>query len=364
MKNPDKVNRYQSITKKTEWGILTTLVAESGVSTHGNISFGEKTLLANYVYDKNGTYKLVYTIIDTQGNEESFAEDDGILPTLFVSPGHENYVSVVPYHPDKELEVSIPVFNRSFVELPKGNRPFTGKFVGTTHQFSVFYEVDIWSETKPDKMLSIEFKNDGIKKKHNIKIDLPRNNKIFMNNGEIHLLAKDKKGWLHRQIDELGHVKRERTIDSGKEWFWEILCLSFDENSYLLCEENGKISIETLSPDLECSSKDLADIGSEFFNTWSPVRIAENTFVMSFNGEFGNGWLTIKNDTLLELLYSKDEKGYKNLLTNEVLVIDKDNLIISGINKTAENSYAVIFYGLADGENKNKELIILNREIQ
>lgn len=364
MKRPNKVNPYQSTIKKTELGILTTLVSEAGVSTHGSISFEDKTLSANYVYHKNGTYKLVYTIIDIEGNTESFAEEDGILPTLFLSPDQENYVSLVPYHPDKELEVSIPVFNRGNIELPKGNRPFTGKFVGATRQFSIFYDVDIWSETKPDKMLSIEFKNDEIKKKHNIKIDLPRNNKVFINNGEIHLLANDKNGWLHRQMDELGNIQRERLIPSVKEWFWEILSLSFDENSYLLYEENGKISVEVISSDLQCTTADLTDIGNEFFNTWQPVKIAENTFVMHFNGEFGNGWLTIKNDTLLELFYNKDEKGYKNFMTNDILSMEKENLIISSINKTAENSYAIVFYPLSDGEIKNKELFIFNREIK
>ncbi|MGK6341456.1 hypothetical protein ACMGDK_04405 [Chryseobacterium sp. DT-3] len=364
MKNPDKANPYQSIIKKTEFGTLTTLSVVSGVSCHGNISCGDKTLLANYVYHKNGTYKLVYTLIDPEGNDESFEEEDGILPTLFLSPDQKNFVSLVPYHPDKEAEISIPVFNRAAIEQPKGNRPFTGKFVGTTHQFSIFYDVDIWSETKPDKMLSIEFSNDTLKKKHNIKIDFPRNNKIFMDNGEIHLLANDKNGWLHRQIDESGNVKRERLIYSGKEWFWEILHLSFDENSYLLCEEEGKISVEVISPDLQCTTTELADLENEFFNTWQPVKIAEHTFVTHFNGEFGNGWLTIKNDTLLELFYNKDEKGYKNIMTHHILPMEKENLIISGINKTAENSYAVVFYPMTDDESKNKELLILNRRIE
>ncbi|WP_223609503.1 hypothetical protein [Chryseobacterium sp. OSA05B] len=363
MKNPDQIHSFQSTIKKTDFGILTTLLSEAGVSAHGSISYGDKTLMANYVYNKSGTYKLVYTIIDKNGNAESFVEDDGILPTLFLSPNQENYVSLVPYHPDKELEISIPVFNRENTDLPKGNRPFTGKFIGTTDQFSIFHEADIWSETKPDKMLSIEFKNDAVKKKHNIKIDLPRNNKIFINNGEIHLLANDKKGWLHRQIDELGNVIRERLINPNKEWFWEILSLSFDENSYILCEEEGKISVEVISPDLHCTTTDIADIGDEFFNTWQPVKMAENTFIIQFNGEFGNGWFTIKNDELLELFYSKNEKGYKNIMTDEIIPMDKENLISSSINKTEENSYAVIFY-LSDSQKiKNKELLILNRSL-
>ena len=364
MKNIDKINPFKSTIKKTEFGTLTKLVTAVGVSENGSISFGEKTLLANYVYKKGETYNLVYTIVDTDGNTESFIEDDGILPTLFLSPSQESYVSVVPYHPDKELEISIPVFNRENTELPKGNRPFVGDFIGTSNQFSILYYADIWTDTKPDKMLAIEFKNGTIKKKHNVKIALPRDNKVFIENNKIHLLAKDGEVWLHRQIDELGNVKKERKIKPNKEYFLQILSLSYTQNSYILCEDEGKISIEVISSDGNCKTTNLADIGDEFYNTWQPEKIAQDTFVTRFNGEFGNGWFTTKNEQLLEIFYDKGGRGYKNLLTNEIFEIGNNNLVISSLNKTKENCYAVVFYPSTDEGTDNKELIILNREIK
>jgi hypothetical protein len=364
MKNIDKINPFKSTIKTTDFGAVTTLLADVGVSAKDSICFGEKSLLANYVYKKNEAYDLVYTVIGADGNAESFVEDDGILPTLFLSPNRENYVSVVPYHPDKESEISVPVFNRENTELPKGNKPFVGDFIETSNQFAIFYDVDAWSHTKPDKMLAIEFKNDAIKKKLNTKVPLPRNNKIVIENNEIHLLATDGNIWLHRQIDEQGNVKKERKIRPNQEYFWQILSLSFAENSYVLCEEDGKISIEVISPDSKCKTIELANIGDEFFNTWRPEKIAENTFVTRFNSEFGNGWFTTKKDQLLELFYGKGQKGYKNILTNEVLNMDAENLVISSLNKTKDNSYAVVFYPMTDREDKNKTLIILNREIK
>lgn len=365
MKNIDKINPYKITIDRTKFGTVTKLTAEIGVSASiESISFGEKTLIANNVYKENETYNLVYTIINTDGSVESFVEDDGILPTLFLSPNKENYVSISPYDPDKDLEISIPIFNRENTELPKGNKQFVGDFIGVANQFSVFYDVDIWSDTKPDKMLAIEFKNDKIKKKHNIKVPLPRNNKVFIENNEIHLLSTDGNVWLHRQIDELGNLKRERKIKPSQDYFWQILSVSFTKNSYILCEENGKITIEIISPDNKCKTIELNNIGDEFFNTWKPQKIAEDTFVTRFNGEFGNGWFTTKKDQLLEIFYSKGENGYKNLLTKEVLEMEKENLVISGINKTNENSYAIVFYPMTDRKDKNKELIILNREIK
>ena len=364
MKNIDKTNSFESEIKETSFGIITTLVANIEISAKGSISFDGKTLLANYVYKNNSSYNLVYTVADRNGNEESFIEDDGILPTLFLSPNQENYASIVPYHPDKELEISIPVFNRENIELPKGNRPFTGKFIGISNQFSIFYDVDPWSNAKPDKLLAIEFKNDIIKKKHNVKVALPRNNKIFISNAEIHLLAKENDNWLHRQVDGLGNEIKRREIQIKQKYIRQILGLSFDEDSYLLAQEEGKIIIEKIDKNGNCNTIELIDIIDPFFNTWQPVKISENTFVTRFNGEFGNGWITTKNSQLLEIFYSKGEKGYKNLLTNEVLQMDNDKLVISSINQTADNSYAVIFYPMTDRQTKNKELIILNREIK
>ncbi len=364
MKNIDNINPFESIVKKTEFGILTNLVVNVEISSKESISFHEKTLLANYIYNEDGAYNLVYTIVDTDGNIESFVEDDGILPTLFTSPNQENYVSVVPYHPNKELEISIPLFNRENTDTPKGNRPFNGNFIGISNQFSIFYDVDIWSDKKPDKLLAIEFKNQVIKKKHNIKVPLPRNNKIYISDNEIHLLTNDNNAWIHRQIDEKGNLIKDRTIKSSKDFFLEILSLSFEHNSYLLCEENGKISIEKISIDGATENIELIDIKEKFYNTWQPIKIAEDTFITQFNNESGNGWFTIKNEQILEFFYSKGEQGFKNLLTNEVLQMESDKLVISSINKTTENNYAVVFYPMTDREIKNKELIILNRGVK
>lgn len=363
MKNIEKINPFKTTVQKTDFGTLTKLQAELGVSTKDSISLGEKCLLANYVYKEDDTYNLVYTIIETSGNVESFIEDDGILPTLFLSPNGDNYVSIVPYHPDKELEISIPIFNRENIKLPKGNRPIVGEFIGISSQFSIFYDTNNYTGLKQDKILAIEFKNNAIKNKHNIKVPLPRNNKVFINNNEIHLLSKDGGAWLHREIDELGSLKRERKIIAKKEYFWQILSLSFVENSYILCEENGQISIEVISGENNCRSVELIDIGDEFYNTWYPKEISKNTFIMRFNSEFGNGWLLTRNDQLLEIFYSKGLKGYKNLLTNEFLEMKEENLVISSINKTKENSYAIVFYPRTERQTKNKELIILNRVI-
>ncbi|MEP6930140.1 MAG: hypothetical protein ABI850_09010 [Flavobacterium sp.] len=363
MESINKTNPFRSVIKKTALGILTILDTDIKISTQGSISFNNKSILTNNIY-KDDSYSLVYTIIDLEGKEESYVENDGILPTLFLSPKQENYVSIIPYHPNKEVEISVPIFNRADLEIPKRNRPFTGKFIGIYNQFSIFYDVDIFSDTKPDKLLAIEFKENSIKKKHTIKIPLPKNNRISISDNEIHLLAIENSVWLHRQIDEKGNILKERKLKANSKRFNQILNLSFNESSYILYQEKGKLFVEDINSDETCIQKQLLDFKDTFYNTWQPEKIGENTFVIRFNTEHGNGWFTIKKDKLLEFFYSKDVKGFKNILTNEILEIESNKLIISSLNKTKEDNYLVVFYPSLERGLKNNRLMTLNRELK
>ncbi len=367
MKNIDRINPFKVSHKKTSFGTLTSLQAEFGVSTKDGISFDDKILLANNIYNEDELYDVVYTIVEQDGNIESFIEDEGNLPKFFLSPKTNIFVSVHPYDPDnpeRDFEISIPVFEREETDLPKGNRPFVGDFIGIYKHFSVLHDdwSNSWDDNKPDKLQFIEFKNEKIKKKHNKKIPLPKNNKVYISNDKVHLLAYTKTGWLHRTIDEKGTIIKERLINVGTDSFWQILKLSFDTNSYILCQKEDKVIIKEISPTDKIRDIHLIDFQDIFYGVWEPIEISENTFVMKFTTEFGNGWFTIKNNELLEFFYGKDLKGYKNLLNNEVLEMDFEDLIISSIHNTTLNSYAIVFYHMTDRGDKNKELLILNRE--
>lgn len=364
MEDIQKYNLLENEVIQSRLGSITYLKSDIGITEHGSIHFEDKTLLANYIYNES-SYNLVYTIVDPEGNVvDSFIEKEGILPILFKSPVNEIYVSITPYDPDKEMEISIPLFNRSLVEKAKLNRPFSGKYIGTVNQSAILYDIDIWSEKKPDKMLNIEFKNNQIKKKTNIKIDFPKDNKINIHDNEIHLIARENDIFIHRLIDETGREIRSRKVNHKEFFIREVIKLSFDDTSTLIHgEDDGKFMLLEIDNKGKISAKELINIQDEIFNTWPPVEIAEDTVVIRFNTEFGNGWFTLYQDKLIEFFYGKDIQEYKNLLTNEIFEIDRNDLVIASINKTKDNSYAVIFYPMADGERKNKELIILNRTI-
>ncbi|MGY0037613.1 hypothetical protein [Pedobacter sp. NJ-S-72] len=178
------------------------------------------------------------------------------------------------------------------------------------------------------------------------------------------MLAKENDSFIHRQIDEKGNELERRVLNLEQKKIDQILKISFHYKSYLLHEKSGKISVIIIEKDGTSSSKELYNITDPFYNSWQPVEVGPNTFITRFNGEFGNGWFTIKEDQLIEFFYSKGQMGYKNLLTNDVLEMEHEKLVISGINKTKNNSYSVIFYPQTIEKTKNKNLIILNREIK
>lgn len=361
MNNLSPVQPFQASVTPTGHGVLTTLTVDTSLSAKESIASGEKSLLTNYVYREDGTYQLVYTLVDRDGQTEHFAEDDGILPTLFLSPQQHAWVSIVPYHPDKELEISIPVFRRELVEPPKGNRPFVGDFIGCTQTASIFHDAD-WSDTKPDKMLVMQFEHGLLKKKSNLKLALPGNNKVAITDSTIQLLAHVDDDWLHREIDEQGNELRRRTLAACGIYCLQLLELSFDADSYLLAQHEGSIVSVKIDMAGQSEITNLIAFEDEFFNTWRPVAIGGDMLVTRFNCEFGNGWLTTRKGQLIELYYSKGENGYRNLLNGEVLELPRDNLVISSLNRTADGAYAVVMYPMAGDDQNVRQLLILNRQ--
>jgi hypothetical protein len=182
MENLTKYTGFDTRIDKVNDGTITVIVSKNGISQKTNMEWNNKTILANNVYNKDETYSVVYSIIDFEGNvQENYLENNGILSELFKSPDNELYVSITVYHPDRELDISVPLINRNSIMESKPNRPFAGKYIGNVNQSAIFYDVDIFSDKKQDKMLNIKYKNGAIYKKHTVKIDFPKDNKMYIN---------------------------------------------------------------------------------------------------------------------------------------------------------------------------------------
>lgn len=350
----------------SEKGILTHFTSEFGINNQASLSTKDgKLLLANYLYDKKKNYQLIYTLSDTTGHHENFVESEGILPSLFLSPQGDAYVSLIVYHADKEQEISIPIFQRENIKAPKAAKPFVGEYIGISASHSIFYDVDLFSEKKPDKLLSIKFLNGKIQNKKSIKVPLPKKNKIYIHGDEIHLLARQADHWLHRQITPEGEIIKERIFHSDHFHYRQVLKLSFDEDSLFLAERlDGELILDTLSCKGEqIKSKSIYKFGFQLFNTWPAVKLASDSYIIQFNAESACGWLCLKNNELTDIFYSQQTGGFKNLLSSEQLHIKDRQCIISAIKATSASSYAVIFYDQKKNKSVSKDLWVWHRAL-
>ena len=185
-------------------------------------------------------------------------------------------------------------------------------------------------------------------------------------NNQIHLLACVDNGWLHRQIDEMGSDLQSRNINIGKRFYLTcVLNLSFTYTSSILgIDEKGKFYLINISPEGKIEQNLLFDMERLIYSIWEPIKVAAETFVIRFTDEIGNGWITIQNNQVIEAFSQETVGCYINLHTKEVFKLSTKELIISEIVKTKDANYTVVFYGKEeDNHSKNKELIILNRNI-
>ncbi|MHC5309587.1 hypothetical protein ACYSNM_05885 [Myroides sp. LJL116] len=351
--------------EQTSFGLITTIKVPFAIQAKGSCWSNQGLLLANYVYSQatdNSDFKLVYTIIDQQGQTKEVVEDKGTLPCFFISPNKESFVSVVMHEGEKDFAFCKPVFSPNEIGF-KTNKDFKGRFIGTTSNSSIFYEVDLWKEAKTDTMRVIHFEDNTIVKETKVAIALPKDNKVCVTGNTIQLITEIEQGWLHREIDQNGKELRRRVLEFDIPFVHEALALSFEGNSYLLCEEDGEIGLVEIDEQGQGMYIDLFDIKDEFFGTWHPQKINQDTTAVQFTTEFGNGWLVVQKDSLLELFYNKNKSGYTNVLNKEVLNIDNNDLVLSSISPIEENKFGIVFYPRKPRKTPYDTVFVLQRNI-
>ncbi|WP_306350491.1 hypothetical protein [Flavobacterium sp. '19STA2R22 D10 B1'] len=351
---------FKTSTFPIENGIVTIITVEN------SIIIGQQMdgFIAANLYERGGSYKVVYLMIDSTGLlQDVYAESEGILPTLFKAPDQTIWVSVIPYHPDKEMEISIPLLERSSVEIPKQNRPFVGDFIGINENSSFFISNDIFSTNKPDKFLRIEFKDGKIKKKHNLKIELPSQNKAIVSNNQIHLIAQDHKKLIHRMIDDTGKTLEQRVIAVGAYNFTNPISLSFTTDTKIICTKKKSIYLITITADNKVEETELLNLGHEIYNLWDGISLSDTTTLFQFTYELGNGWFIVRDQTIVECFLTKKNTEYQDLIHNTVIDLKTKNLVLSGVSKTENDAFALSFYPTSEKSEKNKTIVILNRKI-
>ncbi len=356
--------------EKTTFGLLSTIEVPFALKPMGSCWSKKGLLLANYIYtdsEEVNAFELVYTLIDSEGAKREIVESEGILPTLFLNPNQENFVAVATEKEGVEGQEILSVIKRSAkADTESFFFPDTlaGRFVGCTKSNSIFYEVDIWKDTQQDVLTYVRFHDSLVKEVKKVNIPFPKGNKVYVHQNEIHLITEVESGWLHRQLNEEGIEVRRRVLEFDFPFVHEALRLSFDDKSFLLCEEYGEIGIVEIDEEGNCLFGDLYDLGDEFFGTWHPQAITATTSAVQFTTEYGNGWLVIDSDNLIELVYNKNKTGYENKLTKEVLNLGANDMILSSISAITDNQIGLIFHPRKARKEVNNKLYVLQHTIQ
>lgn len=76
-----------------------------------------------------------------------------------------------------------------------------------------------------------------------------------------------------------------------------------------------------------------------------------------FTTERGNGWITLRNNKVIEAFQQQQAGKFNNLLTNENIVLAKEKLLISDVISCQNNSYTIVF------DDDSTTLFILNRTL-
>jgi hypothetical protein len=78
----------------------------------------------------------------------------------------------------------VPLFEREKIECPK-NRPFTGSYISNVNQNAIFHNVDIFLNTKSDKLLILS-------SKYHIKLEFLKNNLIYRRQSTASVRHKER----------------------------------------------------------------------------------------------------------------------------------------------------------------------------
>lgn len=331
--------------KELENGNITEIRLENKFSYLTQINLRANSYLAFNIYNKS-SYTVGYIEINILGEIVAIWEEkEGILPSFFHSPDHETWVSVMPYHPDKDQNINIPIYNRENIEYPKPKSPIVGDFIGIIDNSVIIYCNNYY---KPIKFHKIDFLNGKIKSQKSIKLDkiLQKSySKGFINSqNEFHAIALDEFNLYHYQFDLKGILLRERALKNIAFGNNAIIELSFENKSLIIHGTiDGKIASCEILPNGEMLSDVIYDLKHQIYSMNPAIFLYENTYLISFVYEKGNGWLIMKDRELIEIFISESSSKYRNLLDNNILEIEDNEARLFGVNKTIKNGFCMTF---------------------
>ncbi|MEE6452629.1 hypothetical protein RAH41_18860 [Gottfriedia acidiceleris] len=357
---------FSSVDK--DFGNLISISAKEGISFGNQISLPNNNLLFTLkVYEDTIPINL-FVEIDSSGNILNILkETEGTMPEIFISPNDSVWSINTCLDDRKNMEIIIPLLNRSEVKKEYKYRSFVGEWIGNIKNTVIFFNNDLFGK-KPDQLCKLEFRENTILKREIVKIRQPKMNKVHIDHQDsFQLLAWHDGKLLHRNINQKGEILDERFLEVEELNDVEVLRLSFENNTDLIGFDNNLLFRISFTPNGDVIRKKLIELGpkSFFYTISTPIKINSKNYLIRFVGENFNGWAVIDLDNVFECyICYKDSNSYKDIMSDKVIELpksDENHFVISGVSVNNNETYQVTVYNSNQKEKAVNQLYIISR---
>lgn len=310
-------------------------------------------LIAVQVESGNGTYQIEYLHLDeTLRLTAVCTESEGVLPSFLTAPDKTVWVKLTSTQTDKIREIVLPLANRERIREAKLLTEFVDNYEVRLGQETVYFSNDIFDRNKKDKIARYLFdKNHLFKSRKTYSLPLPSHVKALSGDDKlqmVNVLYPDRDTILHRELLGDGVVSRQRVYSLGMDVHHLFpIQLSFDGNSRFFATA-GNVMLEiTVDEQGHVVHTDrliqLHEVAEMFYNVWEPVLL-KDAYVVRFNYQDGNGYIVIKQGRAMECwLQKNEESAYQDCLSNRVLELGSCSLLLTHLQKIAEDKCALIY---------------------
>ncbi|MNW31480.1 hypothetical protein D3C74_83990 [compost metagenome] len=321
-------------------------------STSSDLSRGEVQLCV-YEYTADERYYVQYVTIDRAGQlVQVRREEEGVLPAFFTAPDGSHWVSLTDTQSEGSKEIVLPLDGRERITKRVTSREFPVDADLSIPGSVLFYNYDMFNSQKPPRLCSMEFNSEGLYQKRKIhKIPLPSTDLVLRNEEGIHLLYEQEGQLQHSIVNEVGEVLATRMLMTD-EFVAYPLSMSMQNESILLSYEDERVQLMVAdATGTIIRHKELLKLeeGQVIYSLFRPVTLDDQTWVIRFTSEQGNGWFVIHEEELKACyVRSQERHAYVERLSQEELPIPAEAMIIHDVVRWDASTYGMVMYSKAN----------------
>lgn len=308
--------------------------------------------LCVYEYTVDGRYHVQYVTIDRTGQRMQVRrEEEGVLPVFFTAPDGTRWVSLTDTQSEGSKEIVLPLDGRERITKRVTSREFPVDADLSVPDSVLFYNYDMFNSRKPPRLCSLEFNGEGLYQKRKIhKIPLPSTDLVLRNQEGIHLVYEQEGQRQHSIVNEVGEVLSTRVLKTD-EFIAYPLSLSMQGESILLSYEDECVRLMVAdATGTIIRHKELLRLeeGQVIYSLFRPFALDDQTWVIRFTSEQGNGWFVIHGEDLQACyVRSQERHAYVERLSQVELPIPAEGMIIHDVVSWDAYTYGMVMYSKA-----------------